>query len=418
MPTIDYRNFRPASPLQVLQTGDLFTFQPINTTEPLSITYGKLLEAFSGGSSSVLSINKGGTGSNTQQTALNNLLPSQTGQDGKALVTSLGIPTWQEILKYINNKAQVVGVDGYIFNTTKVDLTAHTSLIIDNQNGGLLFTRDDSVTGVTDTLRVRDAFQYTGLYSNGAGGTISSDLLVDLNGLTIIRTNFNGGGNEIESTFFKTGNREYYVVVNDPTSNSIEFTINGNSYFAKIGVTSNSNGKFNGIIINSATNGTILSGPVSFANVDSFTVQGTLKLPNTVPATPTAGMVYYNTTNNKPLYHNGIAIVDFSYQRPKVLIDVASILLDASTSNYFRVTLTANRSLANPTNPVDAQEITLEVKQDATGSRTLSYGTAYSFGTDIPSVTLTTIANKIDYIKFRYNLAALKWHVIDVKKGY
>ena len=42
----------------------------------------------------VASIAQGGTGAATQSAALNALLPTQTGQDGKSLITNAGVPAW------------------------------------------------------------------------------------------------------------------------------------------------------------------------------------------------------------------------------------------------------------------------------------------------------------------------------------
>ena len=79
------------------------------------------------------------------------------------------------------------------------------------------------------------------------------------------------------------------------------------------------------------------------------------------------------------------------------LTDATNIAVNASLSNSFWVTLAGNRTLNNPTNLVAGFTYTFRVIQDATGSRTLAYGTAYKFpgGTD---PTLSTAANAIDYL--------------------
>lgn len=103
------------------------------------------------------------------------------------------------------------------------------------------------------------------------------------------------------------------------------------------------------------------------------------------------------------------------------LTDAASIALDASLGNHFRVTLAGNRTLAAPTNPTDGQYIRIEVIQDATGSRTLTLTTGalgFAFGTDIPSITLTTTANLRDFIECVYNSTAQRWYVVRFVKGY
>ncbi len=106
---------------------------------------------------------------------------------------------------------------------------------------------------------------------------------------------------------------------------------------------------------------------------------------------------------------------------PVTLTDAATIAVDASLGNHFRVTLGGNRILGNPTNPIDGQKILLEVIQDGTGSRALSLteiGSVYAFGTDIPSITLSTAINKRDFVALVYNSTAAKWFVIAFNKGF
>jgi GH15 family glucan-1,4-alpha-glucosidase len=100
------------------------------------------------------------------------------------------------------------------------------------------------------------------------------------------------------------------------------------------------------------------------------------------------------------------------------LTDAATITVDASQGNHFRVTLGGSRTLANPTNPVNGQKITFEFIQDATGSRVLTLDTQYSFGTDITSITLTTTASKRDFMSAIYNSTTTKWYVTSFIKGY
>jgi hypothetical protein len=101
------------------------------------------------------------------------------------------------------------------------------------------------------------------------------------------------------------------------------------------------------------------------------------------------------------------------------LTDGATIAVDASTGNIFTVTLAGNRTLGNPTgSPVNGQLMEVRVRQDATGSRTLAYDTQYRFGTDVASPTLTTGANKTDFLLFQFHSGDTKWDCIAVSKGY
>lgn len=81
------------------------------------------------------------------------------------------------------------------------------------------------------------------------------------------------------------------------------------------------------------------------------------------------------------------------------LTDGASIAWNLNTQQSAKVTLGGNRTLANPTNMVDGGTYAIIVKQDATGGRTLAYGTAYKWPSGI-APTLSTGANKVDVLTF------------------
>jgi len=79
------------------------------------------------------------------------------------------------------------------------------------------------------------------------------------------------------------------------------------------------------------------------------------------------------------------------------LTDGATISVNAALSNSFTVTLGGNRTLANPTNTVAGFTYVFQIVQDATGSRTLAYGTNYKFpGGTVPM--LSTTANAVDVL--------------------
>lgn len=81
------------------------------------------------------------------------------------------------------------------------------------------------------------------------------------------------------------------------------------------------------------------------------------------------------------------------------LTDGASISWNLNSQQAASVTLGGNRTLANPTNMANIGTYVLIVKQDGTGSRTLSYGTAYKWPGGTPP-TLSTGANAVDILSF------------------
>lgn len=81
------------------------------------------------------------------------------------------------------------------------------------------------------------------------------------------------------------------------------------------------------------------------------------------------------------------------------LTDGATITPDFSSSCNFTVTLGGNRTLANPSNLVAGQSGSIFIVQDATGSRTLAWGSYWDFaGGTAP--TLTTTANAVDRVDY------------------
>jgi hypothetical protein len=81
------------------------------------------------------------------------------------------------------------------------------------------------------------------------------------------------------------------------------------------------------------------------------------------------------------------------------LTDAATIAVDASQSNSFSVTLGGNRTISNPIALVDGYTYVFAIKQDATGSRTVTWGSKFKWpGATAP--TLSTGANKTDIFTF------------------
>jgi hypothetical protein len=81
------------------------------------------------------------------------------------------------------------------------------------------------------------------------------------------------------------------------------------------------------------------------------------------------------------------------------LTDGTTITPDFAAGNNFSVTLEGNRTLANPTNLTAGQSGCIYITQDATGSRTLAYGTDWNFaGGNVP--TLSTAASAVDVLVY------------------
>lgn len=82
------------------------------------------------------------------------------------------------------------------------------------------------------------------------------------------------------------------------------------------------------------------------------------------------------------------------------LTDATTIAVDMSTFLNAAVTLGGNRTLGNPTNTKVGQTGYIRIIQDATGSRTLAYGSNWEFGGGVAPV-LTTTANAVDILFYQ-----------------
>lgn len=117
-----------------------------------------------------------------------------------------------------------------------------------------------------------------------------------------------------------------------------------------------------------------------------------------------------------------VTIEQFGQQAPTALTDAASIataMQNAMTGlqqTAFSVTLAGNRTLANPTGtPIPNMRYSWRVTQDATGNRTLAYGTMFLFAGGTP--TLSTAANAVDLIVGYYDSALGKF-LCQLSKAY
>lgn len=100
-----------------------------------------------------------------------------------------------------------------------------------------------------------------------------------------------------------------------------------------------------------------------------------------------------DSSNKKALLSNAVKVASALV----ALTDGTSIALDWTSGVTFSVTLAGNRTLSNPTNGEPGTWRTIVITQDATGSRTLAFGTDYKFpGGTAP--TLSTAASAVDVL--------------------
>jgi hypothetical protein len=143
--------------------------------------------------------------------------------------------------------------------------------------------------------------------------------------------------------------------------------------------------------------------PSATANSAAIYANGAFTAANTKAATAsptfTGTVVMANANTTVINVQNELAVFGRAFQNIITLTDASTITLNLAQTNNFSVTLSNNRTLANVTNSTPGQSGFLVVRQDGTGSRTLSYGTGWRFPSN-SAPTLTTTANAVDLIVF------------------
>jgi hypothetical protein len=97
----------------------------------------------------------------------------------------------------------------------------------------------------------------------------------------------------------------------------------------------------------------------------------------------------------------------------------ATVTTDAGAGDIFDLTLTGNVTLANPTNPEDGKTIRWRIKQDATGSRTVTLGDKFVIPSSATSpLPFSTTADKMDVLAATYHAGRDKWDIVAFVMGY
>ena len=100
------------------------------------------------------------------------------------------------------------------------------------------------------------------------------------------------------------------------------------------------------------------------------------------------------------------------------LTDAATIAVDASLGNDYRVTIAGNRTMGSPSNATNGQQIVFQVTQGAGGPYTITWGSSYGFSSGLPQPTLSTTAGQTDLLTFIYNTGMGMWLLAAFVKGF
>jgi hypothetical protein len=102
-----------------------------------------------------------------------------------------------------------------------------------------------------------------------------------------------------------------------------------------------------------------------------------------------------------------------------MLTDGATVAVDASLGNDFRLTLGGNNhTIASPSNPTDGQKLTLQITQGTGGPYQVTWGSAYEFASSLPQPTLSTTAGLTDLVGFIYNANKGTWLMAGFLNGF
>jgi hypothetical protein len=100
------------------------------------------------------------------------------------------------------------------------------------------------------------------------------------------------------------------------------------------------------------------------------------------------------------------------------LTDAATIAVDASLGNDFRVTIGGNRTMGTPAKAANGQQIILQVTQGSGAPFTLNWSNGYEFSAELPQPSLSTAAGQTDLLGFIYNAGKGAWLLAAFLNGF
>jgi hypothetical protein len=257
-------------------------------------------------------------------------------------------------------------------------LTFSNGLVSDGKNAVIKFI--GTITG-NQTVTIPDTIEKTYIISNGTTGAFTVEFkTVSGTGVTFgatdksTKTLFADGTNIVDTgTVSLTG---VQTLTNKTLTAPILDEINDSNGNEEIIFTTTASAVNEITIANAAT-----------SNSPNISVTGDDTNIGLSVSTKGTGLILFN---------------DGAYNADATLTDGATITWDVGSSPVAKVTLGGNRTLSAPTNSASGQFISLTVIQDATGSRLLTWNSAYEFTGDT-APTLTTTASKADVFVFKYN---------------
>ncbi len=100
------------------------------------------------------------------------------------------------------------------------------------------------------------------------------------------------------------------------------------------------------------------------------------------------------------------------------LTDAATIAVDASLGNDFRVTIAGNRTMGTPANPTNGEQIIFQITQGSGAPHTITWASGYEFSAGLPQPTLSSTAGQTDLLGFVYNATMGTWLLTAFLNGF
>lgn len=100
------------------------------------------------------------------------------------------------------------------------------------------------------------------------------------------------------------------------------------------------------------------------------------------------------------------------------LTDAATIAVNTSLGNDFRLTLGGNRIMGTPSSPADGEQIIFQITQGVGAPFTITWASGYEFSVGLPQPTLSASAGKTDLLGFVYNATTSTWLLAAFLNGF
>lgn len=141
----------------------------------------------------------------------------------------------------------------------------------------------------------------------------------------------------------------------------------------------------------------------------------------TRPSSPAVGQTIYELDTRRTYVRTtSVWQQTAGPEAPTTLVDASPVAVNSVAGRLYRLSATADRTLAVPSNPVDGATLIVEVTAiGAARTITLTTGVAggFKFGSDITGLTVTP-SGTTDYIEAIYHVGKDRWLVLAYVKGY